>query len=320
MSKLRVQSSATSIDGHGAGPNQDLENPLGVNGPECDTRLRAQVLCVSRLQQTSRVAWHRKSSPVDFDSMLAQRLFLLALAVAVLGSTTQAQQPLPRDTLQLDTAPSAIFSAISHADTTALRQLLGDDLRWVAGSSGAVIGKAQLVAVVAHPFPLVSLGYGIDSLRTWRHGDVATADYRLTTRRTFRHDSIVFTSRGSDVFVWRRGRWELIHHAETWVIRPPATLTLDSVELVPFVGRYQLGAGYIDDVHFVDGHLVAQSTAEVLAGAPGARLISVSRDTFSPDGIAPMIVFERDAGGRVTGYVQQQPDGTITRGVRMGTP
>lgn len=34
MSKLRVASFALSIDGYGAGPNQDLQNPLGVGGPE----------------------------------------------------------------------------------------------------------------------------------------------------------------------------------------------------------------------------------------------------------------------------------------------
>jgi len=34
VSKLRVQSFALSIDGFGAGPNQDLEHPLGVSGPE----------------------------------------------------------------------------------------------------------------------------------------------------------------------------------------------------------------------------------------------------------------------------------------------
>jgi dihydrofolate reductase len=34
MSKLFVRSFAVSIDGYGAGPNQDLQNPLGVNGPE----------------------------------------------------------------------------------------------------------------------------------------------------------------------------------------------------------------------------------------------------------------------------------------------
>ena len=34
MSKLRVQNFAISVDGYGAGPDQSLENPLGVRGPE----------------------------------------------------------------------------------------------------------------------------------------------------------------------------------------------------------------------------------------------------------------------------------------------
>ena len=34
MPKIRVLSFALSLDGFGAGPDQDLENPLGVSGPE----------------------------------------------------------------------------------------------------------------------------------------------------------------------------------------------------------------------------------------------------------------------------------------------
>ena len=34
MSKLKVRSLAVSLDGYAAGPNQDLQNPLGVRGPE----------------------------------------------------------------------------------------------------------------------------------------------------------------------------------------------------------------------------------------------------------------------------------------------
>ena len=34
MSRLRVLSFSISLDGYGAGPNQDLQNPLGVSGPE----------------------------------------------------------------------------------------------------------------------------------------------------------------------------------------------------------------------------------------------------------------------------------------------
>ncbi len=34
MSRLLVRSFAISLDGYGAGPDQDLDNPLGVRGPE----------------------------------------------------------------------------------------------------------------------------------------------------------------------------------------------------------------------------------------------------------------------------------------------
>jgi dihydrofolate reductase len=34
MSKLRIQAFGLSLDGFGAGPDQDLEHPLGVRGPE----------------------------------------------------------------------------------------------------------------------------------------------------------------------------------------------------------------------------------------------------------------------------------------------
>jgi hypothetical protein len=34
MSKLKVQCFSVSLDGYGAGPNQDRESPLGVGGFE----------------------------------------------------------------------------------------------------------------------------------------------------------------------------------------------------------------------------------------------------------------------------------------------
>ena len=36
MSKVRVAAFSISVDGFGAGPRQDLQNPLGVRGPELD--------------------------------------------------------------------------------------------------------------------------------------------------------------------------------------------------------------------------------------------------------------------------------------------
>ena len=47
MSKLRVESFTISLDGYGAGPNQDLNNPLGVGG----TSLHGWALSTRTFQQ-----------------------------------------------------------------------------------------------------------------------------------------------------------------------------------------------------------------------------------------------------------------------------
>jgi len=256
---------------------------------------------------------------------------VVVLAVAAPESRAQAQRQRsaarvgevgPPDTAALRAAPAAIFSAISRGDAAVLRQRVGAELRWVVFSRGTVIDRARLLAAAARPdsgAPPVTIEYDLDSVTTWQRGDVAVAEYRLTDRRTFRSYTNVFISRASDVFAWRPPHgWQLVRHTQAWIVGPPKLLgTVDSAALAPFVGRYDRGAGYIDDVHFRDGHLVAQSTLEALLGAPGAHLRPVSENTFSPEGIAPMIVFERDAQGRVTGYVQQEPDGTIVRARRL---
>jgi hypothetical protein len=195
---------------------------------------------------------------------------------------------------------------------------------------GAVLGRSQLLAEAAQSTPLVSTYYHVDSLQTWRHGDMVAAEYLLTNRRVALRDrnaypepeatfETTFLSRVNAVFVMRDGRWQLVRHSQAWVVRPPDTTSADSVALAPFVGLYQRAKKYVDEVHFVDGHLVLRSMLDARLGAPGARLYPVSTNTFSPDRSAPMIVFERDATGRVTGYVQQQPDGAIARTRRLFT-
>ena len=75
----------------------------------------------------------------------------------------------------------------------------------------------------------------------------------------------------------------------------------------------QIGPGFVDYVHWEGSGLVATSTAET----SGARLVPISENAFSPDGVAPLIVFERDASGRVAGYVQGSPDGVVRRAQRI---
>jgi lipopolysaccharide export LptBFGC system permease protein LptF len=240
------------------------------------------------------------------------------LVIASLLSATAPASAQSTDSAMATTR--AIYAAIARSDTVALRPLLSEDMHWVSANSGAVATKRQLLSAASRPIPEGKLEYQLDSVQSWKRGEVAGVDYVLTNRRSFRAYQTVFVSRASDTYVNEQGRWQLLRHLQSWITQSPDTTTLDAPRLAAFVGRYDRGHGYIDDVHFHEGYLVAQSTYEALMGAPGAHLFPVSADTFSPERFAPMIVFERDEVGRVVGYVQQQPDGTIARAPRLAAP
>ncbi len=247
------------------------------------------------------------------------RLPVRAIAALLMLSATrlQAQDSGQDDDSLFAGLVRAQYAAIIHGDSTTLGQQVANDLRWISATRGQVASRNELVAS-ARALPAgLTLQFDVDSVMAQRRGDVASVEFRLSDRRTYRGHQNVFVSRASEVWAREQGRWRVLHHAQTWIIQPPATIVLDSVALAPFVGRYDRGDGYIDDVHFLEGHLVAQSTSEREKGEPGAHLYPVADAAFSPERAAPMIAFQRDASGKVTGYVQQQPDGTVARAPRM---
>jgi len=60
--KVSVLCFATSLDGYGAGPHQDLQNPLGVGGPAMFEWFSAASIRASRSNRASRSASRWNSS------------------------------------------------------------------------------------------------------------------------------------------------------------------------------------------------------------------------------------------------------------------
>lgn len=106
----------------------------------------------------------------------------------------------------------------------------------------------------------------------------------------------------------------LERHTQVWLVSPAKSIDLDTATMNDFVGRYRIADGYVDNVHWEGKGLVATASGQ----STGAQLVRVSTDAFSPDGLGAMIVFERDAAGRVIGYVQGYPDGRVVRASRLG--
>ena len=202
--------------------------------------------------------------------------------------------------------------AIARGDSATVHKGVTDDMEWVVGATGTPLRAPQFLAAISQP-QNPPPEFAIDSIQVRDLGGGATVTYRRLDRRRAGNVETKHWTRALEVYVRRGGRWLLVDHSHTWIVQSPPTIAMDSAALAAFVGRYRLGDGVEDNVHFEGGHLVATMTGET----EGATLMPVSESAFSPDGVAPLIVFERDASGRVIGYVQGGPDGDARRTRRV---
>jgi len=208
---------------------------------------------------------------------------------------------------------NARYDAIAKSDTAALGRFLAMDLAWMGiANGGATLSRNDLLKLAAVP-QVPTPRYEIDSVTVRRIGEVALVGYRRSDHRQIGSEKQTLVVHAEEVFSRRNGKWLLELHTQTWVMAPIKAIALDSATLAAFAGRYQIAPGFVDNVHWEGGHLVATATGEKV----GAHLIPVSSSAFIPDGVAPLMVFERDASGKVVGYVQGSPNGEVRRAVRL---
>jgi ketosteroid isomerase-like protein len=238
-------------------------------------------------------------------------LGVIALALALAAPPPQVRaEPVSHESFR--TVLLSLYGAVARGDTAAVSARLTDDAVWVVGANGGELTKSQLLAAASHtqvPPPRFEL----DSVRAERNGEFAIVEYSRSDHRSVGRQDATTRSRALDVFVWRGSEWLLKHHTQTWLVTPSTGVALDSTTQIAYVGRYQIAPGYVDNVHWERGRLFATASGQTR----GAELIPVSSSAFRPDGVGALVVFERDATGRVLGYVQGFPDGLIFRATRL---
>ena len=238
---------------------------------------------------------------------------LVAIAFACMGTAVTARAQSNADDATITRLLKMRYDAIAKGDTVTLGRLLAPDMDWIGiANGGAPLSRHDLLGLAAQPQVPVPT-YEIDSVRVRRVGDVAVVAYRRSDHRQVGSETQTLVVQAEEVFSRQRGTWMLELHTQTWVMAPVKAISLDSVSLSAFVGRYQVAPGFVDNVHWENNNLVATATGEKV----GAKLIPVSATAFIPDGVAPLMVFERNASGNVIGYVQGYPDGEVRRAMRL---
>ena len=160
MSKLRVQSFGLSIDGYGAGPHQDLQNPLGVGGLEMmDWVLRTRL-------------WRKMHGQDDgetgIDNDMAEQGFA-GIGAWILGRNMfgPVRGPWPDESWKGwwgDEPPyhTAVF-VLTHHPRATLRMAGGTDFHFVTEGIHAALAQAKAAAGGRD----VRLGGGVSTVRQY---------------------------------------------------------------------------------------------------------------------------------------------------------
>jgi dihydrofolate reductase len=162
MSLLRVSSFAVSIDGYSAGPNQSLENPLGVGGPE--------IMEWFFHTRTWKQMHGEEGGSTDVDDQFAQRGFQ-DVGAWILGRNMfgPIRGPWPDDTWKGwwgEEPPYHVPTfVLTHHPRDPVEMKGGTTFHFVTGGIGDALARARQVAQGKD----VRVGGGVATIRQfWR--------------------------------------------------------------------------------------------------------------------------------------------------------
>jgi dihydrofolate reductase len=158
MSRLRVHSFSISIDGYGAGPGQDLQNPLGIGGPELFDWF-------SRTRTWQRMHGHEDGETGVDDDLAAQGFEGFGAWILGRNMFGPVRGPWPDDTWKGwwgDEPPyhTPVF-VLTHHPRAPLRMKGGTEFRFVTDGIQAALQQA----IAAADGRDVRLGGGVSTIR-----------------------------------------------------------------------------------------------------------------------------------------------------------
>ncbi|RXH53769.1 hypothetical protein GRAN_5107 [Granulicella sibirica] len=217
---------------------------------------------------------------------------MILLSVALLAATPNVAQtvaPDPALSLQLHRADEALLKAVHSGDRAAWQRLASSDFAYVDEEGGVT----PLPTFLAALDPDTEKPLQIQSYQLTRAGDTAIVIHTDTDEQQVKY---LFTES------WQRlnGDWKLrLLHITNVLVDPPA-LTLTAAQMDELVGTYCSGPDTL--VLQRDGNrLLSKRT-----GADEVEQRAETRDVlFTPGNPRIRKVFQRDASGKVTGFLRR---------------
>jgi ketosteroid isomerase-like protein len=202
------------------------------------------------------------------------------------------------------------FSEAGQAgDTVTLAKYLDPDVVFM-NETGEVVTKADMVKSTGAP-PKAPADRTIEvtewKLHSQGGGQTATATFVDVLTQHFHGQTLVMRYRSTETWAKRRDGWKMIASQTMNVQNDPVAVSLPVSDLDAYVGVYQ-----IDPTFKVS---IARDLNGLTSSSNGARPVAMKaelRDVFFTPGIPnARRLFQRDATGRITGYIARR-DGVDT--------
>jgi len=229
----------------------------------------------------------------------------LALSLALAGGAACAA-PVADDDAALSALLKQQTQAFSEAgqkgDAATMDRYLDADLVFT-NETGAIGTKQDLMSGV-NPPPANAPKRRIE-VTNWalrRQGEVATATFIDVVTQDFTGQTLVLRFQSTETWAKRPDGWKMIASQTMNLARPPPAIALPPAELDAYVGVYQVDPTYVVRIAR-DGDGL---TASANGGAPSPLEVELRDVLFTPGAPSVRKIFQRDAAGRVVGYINRR--------------
>jgi hypothetical protein len=251
----------------------------------------------------------RRRKPSSKPKRRSDHLLTLVLAAGLLVPAHAQAPPTPA----ADTAGSDGLAAELRHNTQALLDAIapGDVAVWEkwldpaalqVDENDVVRGKPEILAGLKPLGPGLVGHLYIDEFRIAVRDNVAVVTHE--DNETLDYHGQVLRSRFRMTDTWRQtpDGWRLLGSQILAVLQDPPAVSLDHATLCSYAGRYALTSTIVATIRCADDRLLV-----VREGQPVRTFLPELKDVFfEPGQPRTRRIFVRDAGGRVTGFVERR--------------
>jgi hypothetical protein len=221
--------------------------------------------------------------------------------MAAVANAAAAQTDNAATEAELRRITQEMMDAIAPGHAEVWERYLDERLIHV-DENGTVRGKRELLAELK-PLPPGLVGrIEVDRFRMEQHRDIAVVAYEVQEHLDYHGQVLRSRFRTSDTWLKTRGGWKLIGSQTAAVLRDPQEVALTRAQLCLYNGSYVLTDRIRTTISCSGGGLNSERTDR----DPVKYRAETADVFFVPGEPRTRRIFQRDAGGNVTGFVDRR--------------